>query len=107
MEQHEEVLDDEQVPFIFRSFSQKIKLRDSKFPSSILRRASDIFNKLHGVKKTEKKHRQDIETSTIETIHQSSQANNHVHRVYKKIDESALEILQLILEIIDHYKNEK
>ena len=104
MEEHEEVLDDEPVPFTFSSFCQKIKQRDSKFPSSILRRASDIFNKLHGVKRTEKNHRLDIEHSTIETRHQSSQANNHVHTVYKKIDESAIEILQLILEIIDHYK---
>ena len=95
------------VPLSFGRFCRKIKEKDCEVPDHIIQKASDVFNKLHGLKKIEKIHRVDIERSTIETNHQDSQANKHVFKIYKKVDEAAFENLQLILEIIDYYKNKK
>lgn len=94
----------EPIPYSYAHFCKTIKLRDPTFPSPILQRASHIFNKLHGLKQIEKNHRIEIESSTIETIYQGSQANKHVSKVYMKVDEAAIANLQLITEIINHYK---
>ena len=94
---------DEPVPFSFREFSQKISERDNILPSDILRKASDIFNKLHGLKQIEKNHRTNIHFE-LETNRQYDQANTHVYKMYKKVDEVALKNLELIEEIIEHYK---
>ena len=97
---------DEPVPFSFHHFCQKIKQKDSQLPSTLLHKASTVFNKFHGLKKNEKNHRIDID-DMVETKHQWLQVNNHVKKCYKKIDETAFENLELILEIIDYYQNKK
>ena len=97
----------EPIPFSYSDFCKTIKLRDPTFPSPILRRVSHIFNKFQGLKQIEKHHRIEIESSTIETIHQASQANKHVSKVYMKVDEAANTNLQIIIEITDHYKKKK
>ena len=95
------------LPYTHSDFCQKIKLRDPTFPSPILHKISQIFNKLHGVKQIEKQHRIQIETDTIETIDQSNEADKHVNKIYIKVDEAAKANLQLIIDIIEHYKNKK
>ena len=92
------------APFSFSQYCQKIKQHDCQFPTDLLQKTAHVYNKLHGLKKIEKYHRIDIESSTIETKRQSHQANCHVYKMYKKIDESALANLELILGIIDYYK---
>ena len=95
------------LPYTHSDFCKKMKLSDPTFPSPILHKISQIFNKLHGLKQIEKGHRIQIESSTIETIHQSNEADKHVNKIYIKVDEAAKANHQLIIDIIEHYKNKK
>ena len=94
---------DEPLPSSFREFCQLINQKDHKLPADILQTASDVFNKLHGLKQIEKNHLKDI-WFDIETIQQDNLAKNHVYKLNKKVDEAALKNLELIVKIIEHYK---
>ena len=50
-----EILDGS-VPKYFDQFCSKLRLKDSELPSIIIQKASDVFNKLDGLKKIEKGH---------------------------------------------------
>ena len=95
---------DEAVPKCFDQFCSKIRQKDSELPSIILQKASDVFNKMHGLKKIEKGHRTNIHLD-IETSRQRCQANNHVKKIYKRVDDAAHLNLDLLMEIIEYYKN--
>ena len=95
---------DDPIPLTFRDFCQTISQKDSKIPDDILRKASDVFNKLNGLKQVEKNHFNDV-WDHIETRHHHNKQDNHIKKIYEKVDEAALKNLELIVEIIEHYKN--
>ena len=99
-------ISDETVPNCFDQFCSRVKQKDAELPINLLQKASNVFNKLHGLKKIENYHLTDIHLD-IETSKQRYKANNHVKRIYKRVDDAAHENLDLIIEIIEYYKNRK
>ena len=100
-----EILDGS-VPKYFDQFCSKLRQKDCEIPSIIIQKASDVFNKLDGLKKIEKGHRIDI-LLDLETSRQRCKANNHVKKIHQRVDDTAHVNLDLLMEIIEYYKNRK
>ena len=84
-------------------FFQKIHEKERKLPDDMVRKLSDLFNMLDGIKKTENYHSENIYWD-LETSCQRGRANKHVRKTHEKIDKIGLKTFELIMEIMEYYK---